>query len=115
MPGELPVFGISATTVVEKAPPEDEVPAFDFHFQGVGTQAQRKGYLSLQLSQQNESWTELTRLTIRSAEKSFFQRLRAAGFAISIRRSGVIAEARAKPLFLPIAAAASSFPRPPFS
>ena len=37
MPGELPVFGMSATTVVEKAPqPEDEVPAFDFHLSGCG-------------------------------------------------------------------------------
>jgi hypothetical protein len=68
MPGELPVFGMSATTVVEKAPPEGEVPAFDFDSQGVGIQAQRKGYLSLQFSQQNEGWTELSRLTIRSAE-----------------------------------------------
>jgi hypothetical protein len=65
MPDELSVFGMGATAVIENAPPlGDDAPAFDFFFKGVGIQAQRKGYLSLQFNQHNEGWKELTRLTV---------------------------------------------------
>ena len=95
--------------MVEKAPPEGEVPAFDFYSQGVGIQAQRKGYLSLQFSQQNEGWTELSRLTIRSAESPLSSGSEQPVSQSPSACSGVIAEARA-PFFLPIAAAALPFP-----
>jgi hypothetical protein len=49
-----------------RSPGDEEAPVFDFFFKGVGIEAQRKGYLSLQFSQHNEQWKELSRLTISS-------------------------------------------------